>query len=110
MLAFDVGLAERLREIFQDQPNVREKKMFGGLAFMVNGNMCCGIVSETLMLRVGAEQYDEALARPHARKMAFTGKPMKGMIYVDPDGFAEDADLQDWVQRGLNFVQALPPK
>ena len=77
---------------------------------MVSGNMCCGIVGDVFMARVGAEQYDECLERPHARQMDFTGKPLKGMIYIDPEGVAEDEELAAWVTRCRNFVESLPVK
>ncbi|MFQ5589509.1 MAG: TfoX/Sxy family protein, partial [Nitrospiria bacterium] len=85
-MAYDEGLAERLREIFIDRQGLVEKKMFGGIAFMLCGHMCCGIVNETLMARVGPDQYAAALAHPHAREMDFTGRPMKGLVYIDPEG------------------------
>lgn len=109
-MAYDEGLAQRLREEFAVRDDVIEKKMFGGLCFMLAGNMCCGIVKETLMARVGPDQYADALKREHAREMDFTGKALKGMIYVDPIGVAEDQDLQEWVKLCLNFTQSLPPK
>jgi hypothetical protein len=91
-------------------PEVIEKNMFGGLCFMVSGNMCCGIIGDTLMAWVGPDQYASCLRIPHAREMDFTGKPLRGMIYVDPDGIAEDAGLKDWVGRCLSFVKSLPAK
>ncbi|HEX3525446.1 MAG TPA: TfoX/Sxy family protein [Thermoanaerobaculia bacterium] len=109
-MAYDEGLAERLREILEDRPGIAEKKMFGGLAFLSGGNMLCGVVGETLMARVGPARYDEALARPHARPMDFTGKAMKGMVYVDPAGVSEDADLEDWVALCQDFIATLPAK
>jgi TfoX/Sxy family transcriptional regulator of competence genes len=109
-MAHDEGLAERLRETYETCPDVVEKKMFGGLAFMVNGHMSCGIVNDTLMVRVGPQQYEQALARPHARKMDFTGKPLKGFVYVAPEGFESDAALAAWVRMSLEFVSSLPPK
>ena len=109
-MAYDGGLAERLREVLADVPDVTEKKMFGGLCLLVSGNMCCGIVDETLMARVGPDQYAESLELPHAREMDFTGKPLKGMIYVDPEGIAEDEDLQAWVDRCMICMKTLPPK
>lgn len=93
-MSYDEGLAERLREVLADASDVTEKKMFGGLCLLVSGNMCRGIVDETLMARVGPDRYAEYLELPHARGMDFTGKPLKGMIYVDPEGIAEDEDLQ----------------
>jgi len=109
-MAFDAGLAERVRECFENHLDPEEKKMFGGLAFMVNGHMCIGIVKETLMVRVGSENYQDALKQPHARKMDFTGKPLKGFIYVDHLGFENDKDLVNWVKKALEFNQTLCPK
>lgn len=110
-MAYDEGLATRLREAFAAAAvAIQERRMFGGLCFLVRGHMSCGIVADTLMVRVGPERYAAALARPHAREMDFTGKPMKGMVYVAPDGLAEDADLAQWVQLGLDFVAGLPDK
>ncbi len=109
-MAYDEGLAVRIRELMQGISGLAEKKMFGGIAFMVHGNMCSGVVGDTLMMRVGADGHEPALAQPHARPMDFTGRPMKGMIYVDPPGFESDADLQAWLDRGLDFVRSLPIK
>ena len=109
-MAFDEGLAERLREVLADVPDVDEKNMFGGLCFMVSGNMCYGIMEETLMARVGAEQYTVCLKLSNTREMDFTGKPLRGLIYVDPEGIAEDQDLKDWAERCLSFVKTLPVK
>jgi TfoX/Sxy family transcriptional regulator of competence genes len=109
-MAYDDGVAQRVREALIDQSDVVEKKMFGGLAFMVRGHMCCGVVGGELMLRIGPEGYDSALSQPHARQMDFTGKPMKGFVYVAPTGFEDDGDLQSWVDRALSFVTTLPAK
>jgi TfoX/Sxy family transcriptional regulator of competence genes len=109
-MAYDEGLAERLREVFSARKDVTEKKMFGGIAFMVSGNMCCGVVNDTLMARVGPDQYKASLKRPHAREMNFTGKPMKGFVYVAPEGFESDDDMADWVGLCLDFVAMLPAK
>ena len=109
-MAYDEGLAERLREIFADRYDVAEKRMFGGIAFMLHGHMCCGIVNDTLIARAGPDNYANALQRPHAREMDFTGKAMKGFVYVDPAGFESDADLQNWVALCESFVNSLPPK
>lgn len=109
-MPYDEGLAERLREAFSTRKDVTEKKMFGGIAFMVSGNMCCGVVNDTLMARVGPDHYDTALKRPHARKMDFTGRPLKGFVYVAPEGFESDEDLAGWVQVSLDFVTTLPAK
>jgi hypothetical protein len=109
-LAYDEGLAERLREVLRSQRGISEKKMFGGLAFLNRGYMFVGIVGDVLMARVGPEYYQEALSRPHVREMDFTGKPMKGYVFVDPPGFELDADLADWVRRCHGFIQTLPAK
>ncbi|MDH3943172.1 MAG: TfoX/Sxy family protein [Anaerolineae bacterium] len=106
----DEGLAHRIREMLDDGPAYVEKKMFGGLSFMVNGNMSVGITSDDLVVRVGKENDAEALSHPHTRPMDFTGKPMKGWIYVAPEGYASDEDLLAWIQRGLDFALSLPPK
>jgi len=109
-MAFDDRLARRLRETLADRNDVVEKRMFGGIAFMVSGNMCCGIIGDTLMARVGPEHYESALQRPHAREMDFTGRPMKGFVSVDPKGFESGADLRAWVDLCLEFTESLPPK
>ena len=84
--------------------------MFGGLAFMVNGHMCCGIVGRNFVVRTGPIQYEAALSKPQARPMDFTGRQMRGFVYVGPDGYRLTRDLKAWIQRGLHFVLALPPK
>ncbi len=109
-MAYDEDVAYRIRAALADQDGVTEKKMFGGLAFMVKGHMCCGLAKGQLMVRVGPEQYAACLAQPHAREMDFTGRPMKGFIYVDEAGCDTDAELQAWVDRGVTFVTGLPPK
>lgn len=109
-MAYDEGLAERIRHSLDGCEGVREKRMFGGLCFMVRGNMCCGIVDDTLMARIGADAYAEALESEHAREMDFTGKPMKGLVYVAPEGIEDDSELQLWIDRCLLFVNSLPAK
>jgi TfoX/Sxy family transcriptional regulator of competence genes len=108
-VAYDESLALRIRRALADTP-VTERKMFGGLAFLLGGNLACGVVADRLMVRVGPAGYDEALARPHCRPMDFTGRPMKGMVYVDPPGLAADADLTAWARRGADFAATLPEK
>jgi len=109
-MAYDEGTAQRLRDLLVDQDDVVEMKMFGGLAFMVRGNMCIGVNKETLMVRVGKENHNEAISQPHARPMDFTGKPMQGFIFVDPEGYDADEDLEGWLNRGLDYVLTLPAK
>lgn len=107
---YDEKLAERIRSMLGPVRGVSERKMFGGLAFMVNGNMACGIVKDELMVRVGPDRWEELLALPHARVMDFTGKPMRGMVYVGRKGIASDTGLADWVARGAAFAYTLSPK
>jgi TfoX/Sxy family transcriptional regulator of competence genes len=109
-MAYDEELAARIRAQMDDPMGVSERKMFGGLVFLVHGNMCCGIVGADLMVRVGAEGYEKALAEPHVRPMDFTGKPLTGMVYVDATGIESDANLEAWLERGRTFVSTLPPK
>ena len=109
-MAFDEGLAERVRGLTSDQPDMYEQKMFGGLCFLQQGNMCFGIVGSELMVRVGVDAYDDALALPHAREMDFTGRSMRGMVYVAEDGISEDDDLTVWLRKGIALAESLPPK
>jgi len=109
-MAYDEAVAERVRSALGKNPDIVEKKMFGGLAFMLHGNMCCGVIGDRLMLRVGPKGYETALSRPHARAMDFTGKPMKGLVYVEPAGFASVADLEVWIGRAMAFARSLPAK
>ena len=109
-MAFDEAVAGRVREALADSPDVVEKKMFGGIAFMVRGNMCCGVIGDRLMLRVGPAGYETALSRPHAKPMDFTGRPMKGMICVEPAGFVSAVALKGWIAPAMEFALSLPAK
>lgn len=109
-MAFDEGVAERIREAFEGRSDIVEKRMFGGIAFMHSGNMCCGIADDMLMARVGPDAYDDALKRPHTREMDFTGKALKGFVYVESAGFAEDDELRKWLVLCEAFSGSLPPK
>lgn len=109
-MAYDEGLAEWLQDYFEGRTDVEIKKMFGGLCFMVSDHMCCGIVGDTLMARVGPDNYEECLAKRHAVEMDFTGKAMKGMVYVNPEGLEDDAELESWVGICESFVKSLPLK
>ncbi len=109
-MAFDEGLAQRVREALAETPHVTEKRMFGGLAFLYEGKMFVGIRDDSLMARVGKEAYDEALAQPHAREMDFTGRSLRGYVYVSAPGLARDADLARWVESCRMFVATLPAK
>lgn len=110
MPKYDEGLAERVRLALSDRHDVVEQKMFGGLCFMVSGHMCVGVETDRLMVRVGKGGHAEALAQPGARPMDFTGRPMKGFVFVDVEGLAEDEDLDAWVGRGLRHALSLPPR
>ncbi len=109
-MVYDRGLAERIRDLVGADALLAERTMFGGLCFLSQGNMCFGILGDELLIRVGRAAYDEALGRPHAREMDLTGRAMRGMVLVEPDGFTEDEDLQAWLDRGLAFSDSLPPK
>jgi TfoX/Sxy family transcriptional regulator of competence genes len=109
-MAYDQGLSQRIREIMQDNPDLREKEMFGGICFMLNGNMACGVIGEELMVRVGKEAHKQAHAQPHTRPFDFTGRPMRGWVVVTAEGVAEDEDLQSWVKQGSEYALSLPPK
>lgn len=109
-MAYNETLAFRIREILSDRTDVVEKKMFGGLTFMVSGNMCVGVSKDRLMVRVGPDQLADAPTQPHAQQMEMGGRKMNGFIWVDADGFSTETALKNWVQRGLNFVHTLPAK
>lgn len=109
-MAFDDGLAQRVRRVLGSRPGITERRMFGGLAFLVDGKMFVGIQDAVLMARVGAERHHDALAMPHVRDMDFTGRPMKGYVYIDPPAIAADADLAAWVGWCVDHVARLPPK
>jgi TfoX N-terminal domain len=109
-VAYDEGLSQRIREILEDTIAFTEKKMFGGLAFMVCGNMCVGVLGDSLMARIGKERYSELLSRKSVREMDFTGKPMPGYVFVGPEGIADDRALRDWVDLCLQFNRTLPRK
>ena len=109
-MAYDEGLADRVRATLLPRPDIEEKKMFGGLTFMVGGHMCCGVIGGDLMVRVGPDAYEDALAAKGARPMDFTGRPLRGMVYVGPGGHRTDDALASWVKRGTDFVASLPPK
>ena len=106
-MAYDEDLARRLRAEFARLPGSSERKMFGGLCLMVDGKMCCGIVGDDLMVRVGAEAMAGALAEPHVRPMDFTGRPLKGFVYVSPAGYAGPA-LGRWVRRAVAYAATVP--
>jgi TfoX/Sxy family transcriptional regulator of competence genes len=103
-MAYDTKLAERIRKTLARRRGVTEKAMFGGLAFLLEGKMFVGIVRDELMVRVGSEHHEEATAQPNARTMDFTGRPMKGYVFVAPAGLRDDDALAAWIERGRAFV------
>ena len=109
-MAYDEGFAERIRSVIDDAPGVTEKKMFGGVAFLLHGKMFVGIVKDDLMVRVGPEAHAQSLEAPHVRPMDFAGRPMAGYVYVAPAGVSEDAALERWVRLASTFVATLPDK
>ncbi len=109
-MAYNESLAERVRAALARRRGVTERKMFGGICFMVNGNMACGVSGNDLMLRLGEEGATSALEDRNTRPMDFTGKAMKTMVYVTPEGLASDGQLRSWVDRAARFAHSLPPK
>jgi hypothetical protein len=109
-MAFDEGLAQRVREAVEGVAGVEERRMFGGIGFLVHGNMACGVLRDDLIVRVGPEGYDAALARPHARLFDLTGRTMRGWVMVGPDGHEADEALMEWVGQGVAFAASLPEK
>lgn len=103
-MAYDEYLADRVRQVFAERyVQAEEKKMMGGLCFMVNDKMCAGIVGETLMARIDPEIYQQSLTRLGAREMDFTGRPMKGFLFVEGEGIDADEDLDDWLGLCLDY-------
>lgn len=109
-MPYDESLAERLRPLFKRRKNVEEKKMFGGVCFFLNGHICCGIHKNSLILRLGADEGEIALLRPHVRPFDITGRPMTGWVMVNPKGIPTEDDLKQWINRALAFVKTLPAK
>jgi TfoX/Sxy family transcriptional regulator of competence genes len=107
-MAFDEKLAQRVREALRATPRITERRMFGGLAFLVGGRMCCGIVGHDLMVRVASDEFEAVLQWRHVRPMDFTGKPLKGFVYVSPPAFRTGPSLRAWVDRGIRFVRQQP--
>jgi TfoX/Sxy family transcriptional regulator of competence genes len=109
-MAYDEELAERVREVLAARAEVSERKMFGGIAFMIGGNMACGVLGEDLIVRLGDEEGEQALAEEGVRPFDFTGKPMKNIVYVSPERTSDDAGLAEWVEAGADFAASLPAK
>ena len=109
-MAYDEALADRVRRVLGPDEGIVEQKMFGGIAFMRNGKMFCGIVNDELMVRVGPERYADSLKKPHVRPMDFTGRPMNGYVFVGPAGCKTDSSVRPWVELGDAFAATLPKK
>jgi TfoX/Sxy family transcriptional regulator of competence genes len=108
LMVYDQVLATRVRSLLADRGDVEEKKMFGGITFMVAGQMCCGVLKDDLIVKVDADQSPTLLKQPHVRPFDFSGKPMMGMLYISPPAVREDAALQSWIQRGVEYVVSHP--
>ena len=110
-MAYDKQLAARIRELVRDEPGLTEKKMFGGLAFLVNGNMAIAASGQGgLLVRVAPDATDELVAEPHARRFEMRGREMDGWLRVDADGVTTERELEPWVRRGVAYARSLPPK
>jgi TfoX/Sxy family transcriptional regulator of competence genes len=109
-MAFDETLADRIRDVLVTRAELSERKMFGGIAFMLAGNMAVGVIGEDLMVRLDPADAEKALEEPHTRPMDFTGNPARNMVYVDSQGTASDEDLCAWVEAGADYASSLPPK
>jgi hypothetical protein len=109
-MAYDETLARRLRQLVKRRKGFQEKKMFGGVGFLLHGNMCVGVWKEFLIARVGQDQYESALAEPNVREFDITGRSMKGWVMIEPEGIEQVAVLKRWVDRATGFVRSLPKK
>jgi TfoX/Sxy family transcriptional regulator of competence genes len=109
-VAYDEQLADRVRDLLAARGDVSERKMFGGIAFMVAGNMACGVLDEDLIVRLDRDESERALREDGVRPFDFTGKPMKGIVYVSPERTSDDEGLAEWVETGADHAASLPPK
>ncbi|HKH22993.1 MAG TPA: TfoX/Sxy family protein [Solirubrobacterales bacterium] len=109
-MAYDEAFADRVRDLLTARSDVSERKMFGGIAFMVGGNMACGVLGEDLIVRLGDEEGEKAVAEDGVRPFDFTGRPMKGIVYVSPERTESDEGLTEWVETGADYAASLPPK
>jgi TfoX/Sxy family transcriptional regulator of competence genes len=111
-MAYDEGLAQRTAEVLDElqPPNLVEKRMFGGVGYLVKGNMACGVHGDQLIVRVGPQRYEETLARSDTAPFDITGRPMKGWITVGPKVYGSREALRDWIRQGVQFALTLPPK
>lgn len=109
-MAYNEKLVKKIRALLREVPGIVEKKMFGGVGFLLHGNMACGILNDDLIIRVGPEGYQDALNYPQARKFDITGRVMKGWVMVSAEGVNSSQDLANWVQQGVSFARSLPKK
>ena len=109
-MAYDEGLAQRVREMIEERDGFNDKKMFGGICWLFHGNMAGGIINEDIIIRVGPGRYDAALQQPDTRVFDITGRVMKGWVMVSGNGLKSDATLAEWIQTGVDFALSLPPK
>ncbi|MFZ5917266.1 MAG: TfoX/Sxy family protein [Chloroflexota bacterium] len=109
-MAYDVELVQRLREQMSELVGLEQKKMFGGVGFMLHGNMACGVKDTDLIVRVGTEQYERAMAEPHTKPLNLTGRVMRGWVMVEAQGYESEEGLRSWVERGVQCALSLPPK
>ena len=109
-MPYDENLAARIRQALASQRDVVEKRMFGGLTFMVDGKMCCGVHKDDLMIRVSTEEYEKAISHPQARPMDFTGRAMVGFLFISPIGYETDNDLLSWLDKATTYNASLPAK
>ena len=109
-MSFDEGLAQKARELLDNRLGYEEKKMFGGIGFLMHGNMACGVIREDLIVRVGADNYTNALLKPDVELFDMTGRAMTGWVVVKEPGYRLDSDLNDWVAQGVEYSLSLPAK
>ncbi len=109
-MAYDQALADRVRKTIAGKTGWVAKEMFGGIGFMLHGNMACGVIDDNLIVRAGPEAYESSLEEPHARVFDTTGRPMRGWVTIDSAGLSMESDLHSWIQRGIKFTMTLPAK
>ena len=109
-MAYNQSLAKRIRAELEQIPDLQVKKMFGGVAYLVRGNMACGVHGNDLIIRVGTKKYDEALGRPYTKPFDTTGRPKSGWVMVETDGYKSERDLKIWIEEGIDFASSLKPK
>jgi TfoX/Sxy family transcriptional regulator of competence genes len=109
-MAYDLDLAQRVRKDIRTLEGYTEREMFGGIGFMLDGNMCCGVIGDDLIVRVGPGGYEEALSQANVKVFDMSGRPMRGWVIVTPQGLSSEERLMDWVRKGVDFAQSLPAK